>query len=97
LGDLDFRSDVIAQIHDANGASGKFDFDTLQEAEWLKAIEAGYTPSFGQRKSHLVHFTRWNKHARSLGGVSSGSGLAVSTTWKLNDTCVPSCPLRPLG
>ena len=44
-----------AQIHDANAASGRFDFDTIREGEFLKAVEVGFTPSFGQRKSHLVH------------------------------------------
>jgi porin len=72
-----------AQIHDANAVSGKFDFDTVQEGEWLKAVEVGYTPSFGQRKSHLVQFTYWDKD------VSSGSGWAVSAAWKLNDTYFP--------
>jgi hypothetical protein len=65
------------------------DFDTVQEGEWLKAVEVGYTPSFGQRKSHLVQFTYWDKDARSLAGVSSGSGWAVSAAWKLNDTYFP--------
>jgi porin len=78
-----------AQIHDANAASGNFDFDTVQEGEWLKAVEVGWTPSFGQRKSHLVQFTYWDKDARSLAGVSSGSGWAVSAAWKLNDTYFP--------
>jgi hypothetical protein len=45
--------------------------------------------SFGQRKSHLVQFTYWDKDARSLAGVSSGSGWAVSAAWKLNDTYFP--------
>ena len=80
---------VGAQIHDANAASGNFDFDTVQEGEWLKAVEVGWTPSFGQRKSHLVQFTYWDKDARSLAGVSSGSGWAVSAAWKLNDTYFP--------
>ncbi len=78
-----------AQMHDANAASGKFDFDTVQEGEWLKAVEVGWTPSFGQRKTHLVQFTYWDKDARSLAGVSSGSGWAVSAAWKLNDTYFP--------
>ena len=80
---------VGAQIHDANAVSGDFDFDTVQEDEWLKAIEVGYTPSFGQRKTHLVQFTYWDKDARSLPGVSSGSGWAISAAWKLDDTYFP--------
>jgi len=34
-----------AQMHDANATSGKFDFDTVKEGEWLKAVEIGFTPS----------------------------------------------------
>ena len=78
-----------AQIHDANAASGKFDFDTVQEGEWLKAVEIGYTPSFGQRKTHLIQFTYWDKDERTLAGVSDGSGWAVSTAWRLNDIYFP--------
>jgi len=78
-----------AQIHDANAASGKFDFDTVQEGEWLKAVEIGYTPSIGQRKTHLVQFTYWDKDERTLAGVSDGSGWAVSTAWRVNDTYFP--------
>jgi len=32
-------------MHDANATSGKFDFDTVKEGEWLKAVEIGFTPS----------------------------------------------------
>jgi len=78
-----------AQIHDANAASGDFDFDTVQEGEWLKAVEIGYTPSFGQQKSHLIQFTYWEKDARVLAGTSSGSGWAVSSAWRLNDRIFP--------
>ena len=80
---------VGGQIHDANAASGKFDFDTVQEGEFIKAVEIGYTPSFDQRKTHLVQFTYWDKDARSLAGVPSGSGWAVSAGWQLSDTVFP--------
>jgi porin len=78
-----------AQIHDANAASGSFDFDTVREGEWLKAVEVGYSPSFGQRKSQLVQFTYWDKDARTLAGVSRGSGWAISAAWKLDDKYFP--------
>ena len=78
-----------AQIHDANAASGKFDFDTIGEGEFLKAVEIGFTPSFGQRKTQLVQFTYWDKDERSVAGVSRDSGWAVSAAWKLNDTYFP--------
>ena len=80
---------IGGQIHDANAASGDFDFDTVQEGEWIKAVEVGWTPSFGERKSRVVQFTYWDKDARELAGVSSGSGYAVSAAWKLNDTFFP--------
>jgi len=78
-----------AQLHDANAASGSFDFDTVQEGEWLKAVDIGYTPSFGQRKTHLIQFTYWDKDERTLAGVSSGSGWGVSAAYQLNDTYFP--------
>jgi len=87
-----FVSDNVwigAQMHDANAASGDFDFDTVQEGEWLKAVEVGYTPSFAQRKTHLVQFTYWEKDARSLAGVSKGSGWAVSGAWQVSDRTFP--------
>ena len=80
---------VGAQMHDANAASGDFDWDTLDEGEWLKAVEVGYTPSFGQRNSHRVQFTYWQKDARQLAGTPKGSGWAISAAWQLNDTFFP--------
>jgi porin len=87
-----FVSDKVwlgAQIHDANAASGEFDFDTVQEGEWLKAVEVGYTPSFDQRNSYRVQFTYWEKDARTLAGISEGSGWAVSAAYKINDRLFP--------
>ncbi len=78
-----------AQMHDANAASGDFDFDTVQEGEWLKAVEIGYTPSFSRRKSHLVQFTYWEKDTRALAGTTKGSGWAISSAWRLNDRIFP--------
>jgi porin len=78
-----------AQIYDANAASGDFDFDTLKEGEFLKAVEVGFTPSFGQRKTHLIQFTYWDKDRRDDASVPDGSGWAVSAAWKLNDTYFP--------
>jgi porin len=80
---------VGGQIYDANAVSGDFDFDMLSEGEFLKAIEVGFTPSFGQRKTHLIQFTYWDKDRRDDAGVPSGSGWAVSAAWKLNDTYFP--------
>ena len=87
-----FVSDEVwlgAQIHDANAASGELDFDTVQEGEWIKAVEVGYTPSFGQRNTHRVQFTYWEKDARILAGVSEGSGWAFSAAYKISDRLFP--------
>ncbi len=78
-----------AQIHDANAASGTFDWDTMREGEWLKAIEIGYTPSFEERKAKLIQLSFWEKDQRTLAGISKGSGWAVSTAYKLNDKFFP--------
>lgn len=87
-----FVSDTIwlgAQMHDANAASGDFDFDTVQEGEWIKAVEVGYAPSFEQRNTHRAQLTYWEKDARTLAGVSKGSGWAVSAAYKINDRLFP--------
>jgi porin len=87
-----FVSDNIwigAQIHDANAASGDFDWDTVQEGEWLKAVEIGYAPSFAERNAKRIQLTYWAKDARTLAGVSKGSGWAVSAAYKLSDKLFP--------
>jgi porin len=87
-----FVSDNIwvgAQIHDANAASGKFDWDTMQRGEWLKAVEIGYAPSFAERNAKRVQLTYWEKDERTLAGVSKGSGWGVSAAYKLNDKFFP--------
>jgi porin len=87
-----FVSDNIwlgAQIHDANAASGNFDWDTMQEGEWLKAVEIGYAPSFEERNAKRVQLTYWEKDERTLAGVSKGSGWGVSAAYKLSDKYFP--------
>jgi porin len=76
-------------MHDANAASGDFDWDTVEEGEWLKAVEIGYTPSFAERNAKRVQFTYWEKDERTLAGVSKGSGWGVSAAYKLNDKYFP--------
>jgi porin len=78
-----------AQMHDANAVSGDFDWDTVEEGEWLKAVEVGYTPSFDERNAKRVQFTYWEKDERTLAGVSKGSGWAVSAAYKMNDKYFP--------
>lgn len=66
-----------------------FDFDTVQEGEWIKAVEFGYAPLFEERNAHRIQFTYWEKDARTLAGVSKGSGWAVSAAHRLNDRWFP--------
>ena len=74
-----------AQIYDANAVNGDFDFDTVQEGEWIKAVEIGFTPSFEQRGMKRVQFTYWEKDARTLAGTPKGDGWAVSAVSDLRD------------
>lgn len=76
-----------ALIDDANAASG--DNDTLEQGEFVKAIEFGYTPGFEQRNTYRIQFTYWKTDARELVGVSLGKGWAVSAAYKLNDGLLP--------
>ena len=78
-----------AQMHDANAASGDFDWNTVQEGEWLKAVEIGYTPSFDERNDKRVQLTFWEKDARTLAGVSKGRGWVASAAYKLKDKYFP--------
>jgi len=78
-----------AQFHDANAVNGNFDFDTVEEGEWIKAIEIGYTPFIGDQGKHRVQLMFWEKDARTLAGTSKGSGWAISGAYQLNDTYFP--------
>jgi porin len=77
------------QLYDANAVSGEFDFDTVQEGEWFKALEIGYTPSFRQRKTHLAQFTYWEKDTRAKAGTSEGSGWVVSAAYDFGNGLFP--------
>ena len=80
---------IGGQIHDANAVNGDFDFDTIQEGEFIKAVEVGYTPSLAQRGTQRVQLTVWQKDARNLAGTSKGQGWAVSAAWELNAKYFP--------
>jgi porin len=87
-----FVSDNIwvgAQMHDANAASGNFDFDTVKEGEWLKGVEIGWTPDFSRYKTDRIQFTYWEKDARALAGTSKGSGWVVSAAYQHSDKYFP--------
>ena len=80
---------IGGQVHDANAASGSFDWDTAREGEWLSAVEVGWSPSIAERKKKMIQFTYWHKDARQVAGTSSGNGWAVSAAYQLNDQYFP--------
>ena len=72
-------------IYDGNAVSGKFDIDTFNQHEWLKAVEIGWAPSPGRRKTDRLQFTYWQKNALEQAGISSGQGWVVSSSWKFDE------------
>jgi porin len=80
---------VGGQIYDGNAASGDWDWDTVQENEYLKAIEFGWTPTIARRKLDKIQFTYWDKDKRDLAGVPGGHGWAVSASWQMGEKWLP--------
>lgn len=78
-----------AHIYDANAASGEFDMDTVNEGEYLKAVEFGWTPSHSRKKTDRIQLSYWQKDARELAGTDSGDGFVLSASWQLENTLLP--------
>jgi porin len=78
-----------AHIYDANAVSGEFDFDTVQEGEWFKAVEFGLMPSYAERSSRNIQFTYWEKDDRELAGTPAGHGWAVTALYQLDEKYFP--------
>lgn len=77
------------QIYDGNAANGDWDFDTVQEHEYLKAVDVAWVPSYARRKLSKIQFTYWDKDAREKAGVDEGRGWAVSASWEFGDRLLP--------
>ncbi len=77
------------QIYDGNAVSGDFDFDTVEEGEWLTGIEVGWTPSITRRKTDRIQLTYWHKDARAIAGVQDGYGFALSSSWQMTEQWLP--------
>jgi len=80
---------VGAHIYDANAVSGEFDINTVEEGEWLKALEVAWTPARARAKTDRVQFTFWDKDARQKAGVPAGQGWAVSASWQVTEALLP--------
>ena len=76
-------------VYDGNAENGEFDFDTIEEGEFLKSAEITWTPSVAQYKTHKVQFTYWHKDARTAEGIESGQGWVMSATWKIGERWMP--------
>lgn len=72
-------------LYDGNAASGKFDWDTIEEGELLAHAEIGWAPSFARRAKDRVQLTWWHKDRREQAGVPSGSGWAFSGSWEVRE------------
>jgi porin len=72
-------------LYDANAASGVFDWDTIEEREFLSHLEIGWTPTFARRAKDRLQLTWWHKDRRQAAGVPSGSGWAFSGSWEVRE------------
>jgi len=73
---------VGAHIYDGNAESGEWDWDTVEEREFLKAVEIGWAGSIATRRQQKIAFTYWEKDSRDEVGISDGDGWAISWNWK---------------
>ena len=80
---------VGGQIYDGNAASGEFDWDTIQEHEYLKAVDVAWIPFYSHRKTDKIQLTYWDKDRREQAGVPSGRGWAISASWKFGEHWLP--------
>lgn len=80
---------VGGQIYDGNAASGEFDLDTVQENEWLSAVEIGWAPSVDRYKTDRVQLTYWHKDAGEKAGATEGSGVAFTASYQVAEKWLP--------
>lgn len=78
-----------AHAYDANAASGEFDIDTINEGEYLTAMEFGWTPSHSRKGTDRIQLSYWHKDARELAGTSSGEGFVLSSSWQIAGSMLP--------
>lgn len=83
---------VVAGVADANGdptrpenAFSSF-FDTT---EFFTHAEIGWVSSFADRFTDNIHLTLWHADERPEAGVSEGSGVALSASWKFAERFTP--------
>ncbi|MEM9801210.1 MAG: carbohydrate porin [Planctomycetota bacterium] len=80
---------VDAMAFDANAVSADFDFDTIQEGEFLKSAAIGWTGPLENFKRDRIHLTYWEKDARQEAGTTRGYGWTLSASWEVADGVLP--------
>jgi porin len=80
---------VGGQVYDANAVNGEFDLDTIQESEWLSAVEIGWAPGVDRYKTSRVQLTYWHKDALDEAGVPEGSGVVFTASYQIDEKWLP--------
>jgi len=80
---------VLGGIHDANAFIEESGFDTVDDGEYFKALELGWTPAFDKRKTDNVHVTLWHVDELEESGRPEGWGGTFSAQRYLCDRWLP--------
>lgn len=80
---------IGAMAFDANAQSATWDLDTIDEGEFLKNVEIGWTPSVDRFKRDRAHVTFWEKDERSEAGASRGHGWTFSGSYEFSPGFLP--------
>jgi porin len=80
---------IGGQIHDGNAASGDFDWDTVEQREWLAAGALGWAPAIDRYKSDRIQLTYWHKDSRRKARVPEGHGVALSASYQVAPGIIP--------
>lgn len=81
LGDQFF---LLGGANDANGVIDEVEFFE-GGAEFFTFLEAGWTPSRGQRYTNQVHVTLWHVDERVDAGVPESEGIALGANWAFDE------------
>ena len=71
---------VNVGANDANGVIDEVEFFE-GGSEFFTFLEAGWTPSRGQRYTHQAHVTLWHVDEREDAGITQSEGLTIGANW----------------
>ena len=75
---------VLGGANDANGVIDEVE-PFAGGAEFYTFLEAGWTPSRGQRYPSQVHVTLWHVDGREDAGIPESEGLALGANWTFDE------------